>query len=63
MKLMVLLFPTVDKLIRFRLAIDPKIYEVNLKEKSLFCLCNEDDVELAGYVYEAKALDIPGSQN
>jgi hypothetical protein len=63
MKLIVLLFPSVDKLIRFRVAAEPRIYEMDLKEKSLFCLCNEDQVELAGYVYGAKAVDVPTSQN
>jgi hypothetical protein len=63
MKLMVLLFPSLDKLIRFRLAINPRIYEINLKDKSLFCLCDEEQAELAGYVYGARALELPASQN
>ena len=60
---MVLLFPTSDKLIRFRLAVNPKIYEVNFKEKTLFCLCNEEQVELENYVYGAEILNMQVSQN
>jgi hypothetical protein len=52
-----------DKLIRFRVAINPRIYEINLKDKSLFCLCDEEQAELAGYVYGARALELPASQN
>ena len=63
MKTIILLFPSVDKLIRFRLAIDPEVFEVNLKTKTLFCCCNEDQVELANYVYGAAVLEIQFSQN
>jgi len=63
MKLIILLFPSADKLIRFRLAIDPKVYEVDLKKKTLFCFCDEDQVELADYVYGASILEMQPSKN
>lgn len=63
MKLMVLLFPSADKLIRFRMAADPKIYEADLKNRTLFCFLNEEQAELADYVYGAKVLQMQASSN
>ena len=63
MKLMILFFPSVDELVRFRWAIDPKVYEANLREHTLFCLCNEEQVELANYVYGAHVLELQPSYN
>ena len=63
MKLVILLFPALDKLIRFRLAVDPKVYEVDLEKKTLFCFCNDDQLELASYVYEASILEMKASHN
>ena len=58
MKLVILLFPTLDKLTRFSLAVDPKVYEADLEKKTMFCFCNEDQVELANYVYGASVVDV-----
>lgn len=63
MKLMVLFFPSADDLVRFRWATNPKVYQANLQEKTLFCLCNEDDAELATYVYGATVLEVQPSYN
>jgi len=63
MKLVILLFPALDKLFRFRMAVDPKVYEVDLKSKTLFCFCNEDQVELANYVYGASILEVQATNN
>ena len=63
MKLVILLFPALDKLIRFRLAVDPKVYEVDTKNKTMFCFCNEDQVELANYVYGARVLEVHATHN
>jgi hypothetical protein len=61
MKLNLLVFPSVDKLIRFKIAIDPKILELNLKTKTIFCYCTEDETELASYVYDAGILEMQPS--
>jgi len=58
MKLVILLFPAPDQLIRFRWAVDPKVYQVDLENNSLFCFCDEDQVELANYVYGASVVDV-----
>jgi hypothetical protein len=63
MKLIILLFPSVDKLIRFRLAIDPKVLQQNLNSKTLFCRCDEDQMELAKYVYGASIFEMQNSLN
>ena len=63
MKLVILLFPTVDQLFRFRMAVDPKVYEADLKTKTLFCFCNEDQVDLANYVYGASILEVQSTHN
>ncbi|MBO9681076.1 MAG: hypothetical protein J7502_00145 [Flavisolibacter sp.] len=63
MKLIILFFPSADKLIRFRLAINPKVVEENLHARTLFCCCNEDQMELAEYVYGASIFEMQGSLN
>jgi len=63
MKLVILSFPALDKLVRFRQAVDPKVYEVDLKKKTMFCFCNEDQVELASYVYGASILEVRATHN
>ena len=63
MKLVILLFPDPDQLMRFRWAVDPKVYQVDLENNSLFCFCDEDQVELANYVYGASVLEVQGGQN
>jgi hypothetical protein len=63
MKLVILLFPALDKLVRFRMAVDPKVYEADLEMNTLFCFCNEDQVELANYVYGASCLEIHTALN
>ena len=63
MKLVILLFPDPDQLMRFRWAIDPKVYQVDLENNSLFCFCDEDQMELANYVYGASVLEVQGGQN
>lgn len=63
MKLVILLFPSPDHLLRFRMAVDPKVYEADLKYKTLFCFCNQDQVELANYVYGARILDAQATDN
>ena len=63
MKLVILLFPALDKLLRFRLAVDPKVYEVDFKKKTMFCFCNEDELELANYVYDASILEMQSPPN
>ena len=63
MKLTVLFFSTADDLIRFRWAINPKVYQADLQEKSLFCLCDEEQAELAKYVYGARILEVQPSYN
>ena len=63
MKLMVLFFPSADDLIRFGRAINPRVYQANLEEGTLFCLCDEEDAELANYVYGATKLEVQPSYN
>ena len=63
MKLVVLLFPSVDKLLRFELAVKPKVYEMNLARKTLLCCCTEDQIELGSYVYEALSFEMQPSLN
>ena len=63
MKLMVLFFPSADDLVHFRWATNPKVYQANLREKTLFCLCDEDEAELANYVYGATVLEVQPSYN
>jgi hypothetical protein len=61
MKLKLLVFPSVDKLIRFRIAIDPKILGLDFKTKTIFCYCTEDETELASYVYDAGIFEMQPS--
>ena len=63
MKLMVLFFPSADDLLRFRWAINPKVYQANLQERTLLCLCDEEQAELANYVYGATKLEVQPSSN
>jgi len=63
MKLILLLFPSVEALIRFRLVADPTILKVNLNARILFCLCSDHQLELAEYVYEARVIEPQPSLN
>ena len=63
MKLVILLFPALDKLLGFRLAVDPKVYEVDMEKKTMFCFCNDDELELANYVYDASILEMQSPPN
>jgi hypothetical protein len=60
MKLTVLQFPSVEKLWRFRQAIDSNAFEVNLKNKTLSCQCHEHQIQLA--IREFGATVIEGTQ-
>lgn len=63
MKLVVLLFPSVEKLLRYQLAVKPKVYEMNLTRNTLLCSCTEEEIELGSYVYGAGCLEIQPSLN
>jgi hypothetical protein len=63
MKWILLSFPSADQLIGFTLAVDPGVLKMDLDTKTLFCCCNDYQVELANYVYEASVLEMPLSLN
>ena len=63
MKLIVLRFPSLDDLIKFRLVADPTIFDINPDKKTLFCICTDHQLELAEYVYEARLLEFQPSLN
>ncbi|MGZ3952556.1 MAG: hypothetical protein ACXVBZ_14250 [Flavisolibacter sp.] len=63
MKLLVLFFPSTDELIGFRWAINPKVYQADLDQKTMLCLCDEEQAELANYVYGASILEVHHSDN
>ena len=61
MKLNLLVFPSVDKLIRFNIAVDPKVLEVTFSTKTISCYCTDDDAEIARYVYDAVIFEMQPS--
>lgn len=61
MKLNVLVFPSLEKLIKFKIAVDPKILGININAKTISCYCTDDEAELASYVYDAGVFEMQPS--
>lgn len=55
----IIVFPSLEKLCGFKLAIEPKAYSIDVSKKTLKCFCSKEELENAIRIYGGNPMAAP----